>query len=66
MEHENFLSKFTYEFKKVDTEALGVLNEHQFKELIANMHRACESGGLFSFEQDVDAEIEELVEAVDP
>ena len=65
IEHENFLSKFTQEFKQVDSEALGVLNEHQFKLLIANMHQVCD-GGLFSFEQDVDAEIESLLEGVDP
>ena len=65
MEHENFLAKFTQEFKQVDVEALGVLNEHQFKQLIANMHMACE-GGLFSFEQEVDAEVEVLLEGVDP
>ena len=29
------------------------------------MHRACE-GGLFSFDQDVDAEIDRILEAVDP
>ena len=28
------------------------------------MHRICE-GGLFSFDQDVDAEIEQLLETVD-
>ena len=65
MEHENFLSKFTHEFKQVDQEAIGVLNEHQFKLLIANMHRVCE-GGLFCFDQDVEGEIEELLEGVDP
>ena len=48
-EHENFLSKFTHEFKKVDTEGVGILNEHQFKQLLGSMHRICE-GGLFSFE----------------
>ena len=29
------------------------------------MHQVCE-GGLYSFEQDVDVEIEQLLEAVDP
>lgn len=64
-EHENFLRKFTLQFKLVDRAATGVLNELQFKELLHNMHRVCE-GGLFSFEQDVDAELDRLLEAVDP
>lgn len=64
-EHEKFLSKFTLEFKKVESEGTGVLNELQFKYLINQMHNICD-GGLFSFEQDVAAEIDLLLEAVDP
>ena len=64
-EHEKFLSKFTQEFKKVERESTGVLDELQFKFLINQMHNICE-GGLFSFDQDVAAEIDLLLEAVDP
>ena len=49
----------------MDSEGVGILNEHQFKSLVKNMHQACE-GGLYSFEQDVDVEVEQLLEAVDP
>ena len=30
-EHENFLSKFTYEFKKQDTDCNGIIDEAQFR-----------------------------------
>ena len=48
-EHERFLSKFTKQFKMVDTEALGILNELQFKQLLNAMHEEVE-GGLFAFD----------------
>lgn len=48
-EHERFLSKFTRQFKRVDQEALGILNELQFKQLLQAMHEEIE-GGLFSFD----------------
>lgn len=71
-EHENFLSKFTYEFKKQDTDCNGILDEAQFRQLIINMHKVCETNdanfasGLFSFDQNVEGEIQSLLEAVDP
>ena len=49
----------------MDQEALGVLNELQFKQLLQAMHEDIE-GGLFAFDQDVDAEIMLLLETVDP
>lgn len=63
-EHENFLSKFTHLFKSVSTNAIGVLNEPQFKQLLNEMHSSTE-GGLFSFDQDIENEIERLLEIVD-
>ena len=71
-EHENFLCKFTFEFKKQDTDCNGILDEAQFRDLIINMHQVCETNdanfaqGLFSFNQNVEAEIQSLLEAVDP
>lgn len=59
------MSKFTIQFKTVSTDAVGVLNELQFKQLLHNMHAVTE-GGLFAYDQDVDQEVERLLEAVDP
>ena len=42
-----------------------MLCETQFKQLLLSMHRVCE-GGLFSFEQNPEAEVERLLEVVDP
>ena len=38
VEHEKFLGKFTREFKRVDLDGIGVLNEPQFKLLLNQMH----------------------------
>ena len=48
-EHQKFLRKFNIVFKRIDTECSGILNELQFRNLIAKMHESCD-GGIYTFD----------------